>query len=75
MLTDIARVSGVVLDPVYTVKGAHGLLTVMHDRPEMFNGRRIVFLHTGGMQGVFEGRMGVHVGLESDSAGPGTAEY
>lgn len=48
----LARLEGIVLDPVYTGKAFHGMLT------ELKNGRLqgmkdIVFVHTGGMLGLF----------------------
>lgn len=61
MLAQIARCSGILLDPVYTIKGARGLLTSLQERPDMFRGRKVVFLHTGGIHGLYDGRMTAHM--------------
>jgi D-cysteine desulfhydrase len=50
-LVDLARLEGVVLDPVYTGKAYHGLLGELQREPNRF-GRRIVFIHTGGIFGL-----------------------
>ena len=52
LIRDLARTEGIILDPVYTGKAFHGLLT------ELNNGRftdtsDIVFIHTGGIFGLF----------------------
>jgi len=48
----VARLEGIVLDPVYTGKAFHGMLAELeHGR---FRGMKdIVFVHTGGMLGLF----------------------
>ncbi len=51
-MTTAARTQGLVLDPVYTGKALAGLAAAVADgsvRP----GRRTVFLHTGGLPGLF----------------------
>lgn len=50
---DIARQTGVILDPVYTGKAMVGLQKELTQRPEQFKGRHILFLHTGGLFGLF----------------------
>ena len=52
-LRRVARTEGVVLDPVYTGKAMHGLLSevAMGTFPA---GSRILFLHTGGLYGNFQ---------------------
>jgi D-cysteine desulfhydrase len=51
-LRDVARAEGVVLDPVYTGKAFHGMSEELRrDRATL--GNRIVFLHTGGIYGLF----------------------
>jgi D-cysteine desulfhydrase len=48
----VARCEGIVLDPVYTAKAFHGLLDALRqDRGAL--GRRICFIHTGGIFSVF----------------------
>lgn len=51
-LREVARLEGIVLDPVYTGKTMHGLLDCLRKDPKQF-GRRILFIHTGGIFGLF----------------------
>lgn len=48
ILTKIAQDSGVIVDPVYTLKSLIGLITI----PE-FRNRRVLYIHTGGIFGLF----------------------
>lgn len=48
----VARREGIVLDPVYTAKAFHGLLDVLRQNPGAL-GRRVCFIHTGGIFSVF----------------------
>jgi D-cysteine desulfhydrase len=51
-IRDLARRDGVILDPVYTGKAFHGVVTELaRDRGRF--GERIVFIHTGGIFGLF----------------------
>ena len=50
-LTLAARLDGIVLDPVYSVKAMKGLIALA--RAGQFRGETVVFLHTGGAQGLF----------------------
>ena len=51
-IATVARLEGLVLDPVYTGKAFHGMLSEIQSG--RFEGcRDIVFLHTGGVYGVF----------------------
>jgi D-cysteine desulfhydrase len=51
-IRDVARAEGLVLDPVYTSKAFHGMLgELARDRASL--GERIVFVHTGGIYGLF----------------------
>jgi len=52
LIRDLARVEGVILDPVYTGKAFFGLRAELKKNPEAF-GQRIVFFHTGGLTGLF----------------------
>lgn len=48
----VARREGIVLDPVYTAKAFHGLLdTLRRERHAL--GRRVCFVHTGGVFSIF----------------------
>jgi D-cysteine desulfhydrase len=51
-LIRIAQGEGIVLDPVYTNKAMHGLLDQLEKDPKRF-GEKILFLHTGGLFGLF----------------------
>jgi L-cysteate sulfo-lyase len=46
-----ARTDGIVLDPVYSGKAMKGLIALA--KAGRFEGERVVFLHTGGAQGIF----------------------
>lgn len=49
---DLARMEGVILDPVYTGKAWYGMISELKKQPGLF-GSRIVFVHTGGLFGLF----------------------
>ncbi len=46
-----AELEGILLDPVYSAKGASGLIDLA--RKNEFEGQRVVFVHTGGAVGLF----------------------
>jgi hypothetical protein len=41
--------TGVLLDPVYSGKALHALLTDMQAAPEQWQGKKVLFVHTGGL--------------------------
>ena len=51
-IRDLVRLEGVVLDPVYTGKAYYGMMGELAKNPRVF-GERIVFVHTGGLFGLF----------------------
>ena len=51
MALELARLEGVMLDPVYTGKAFHGFVTDLRMRGEPLDDA--VFVHTGGGFGVF----------------------
>jgi D-cysteine desulfhydrase len=51
-LRDLCRSDGIVLDPVYTGKAFHGVVSELRRDPRRF-GSTVAFLHTGGMFGLF----------------------
>lgn len=53
----IATTTGIICDPVYVGKGAKGLISELNSNPARFQGERILFLHTGGIFGLYDGRM------------------
>ena len=64
MLT-LARLEGVVLDPVYTAKAFSGLLATLRRDPRAL-GRRVCFVHTGGVFSVFPYRAALGRLLDGD---------
>jgi D-cysteine desulfhydrase len=52
LLCDVARTEGIFLDPVYTGKAFYGMVQELKREPGCF-GERIVFIHTGGIFGLF----------------------
>jgi D-cysteine desulfhydrase len=52
LIARVCRSEGLVLDPVYTGKAFFGMLDRLKKNPQTF-GERIVFLHTGGLFGLF----------------------
>ena len=60
-LTLAARTDGIVLDPVYSGKAMKGLIALA--RAGSFQGETVVFLHTGGAQGLFGYESEIGAGL------------
>ncbi|ONK61276.1 uncharacterized protein A4U43_C08F28020 [Asparagus officinalis] len=50
----IAETSGVVLDPVYSGKAAYNMLKDMAENPTKWKGRKVLFIHTGGLLGLYD---------------------
>ena len=46
--------TGIVLDPVYSGKALYNLLEEMREAPDEWRGRRVMFLHTGGLLGMYD---------------------
>jgi L-cysteate sulfo-lyase len=59
-LNRTARAEGVILDPVYTGRAMAGLIAAVEDG-HIVRGRRTVFLHTGGLPGLFGHRAALEV--------------
>jgi D-cysteine desulfhydrase len=51
-LTTAARTEGIVLDPIYTGRAMAGLIAAVKDG-DIAPGQRTIFLHSGGMPGLF----------------------
>ncbi|AQK75314.1 putative D-cysteine desulfhydrase 1, mitochondrial isoform X2 [Zea mays] len=51
---DIAASTGIVLDPVYSGKAVYGLLKDMAGNPAKWKGRKVLFIHTGGLLGLYD---------------------
>lgn len=52
LIGSVARTEGIMLDPVYTGKAFYGMVAEMQRQPACF-GERILFIHTGGIFGLF----------------------
>ncbi|MFQ6111473.1 MAG: 1-aminocyclopropane-1-carboxylate deaminase/D-cysteine desulfhydrase [Nitrospinota bacterium] len=55
LIAEVARTEGVILDGVYTAKAFRGMVDQLRKNPGIF-GRSILFLHTGGVLGLFPKR-------------------
>jgi len=51
---EVAAATGVVLDPVYSGKAVNALLTEIRADPAAWSGRRVLFVHTGGLLGMYD---------------------
>jgi D-cysteine desulfhydrase len=58
LIARVARLEGVILDPVYTGKAMYGLLDLV-SRGEISSEESILFLHTGGIFSLFAYRSGI----------------
>jgi D-cysteine desulfhydrase len=52
LLNEVARAEGIFFDPVYTGKAFYGMVQELKSNPRCF-GERILFIHTGGIFGLF----------------------
>lgn len=52
LIADVARTEAILLDPVYTGKAFYGVVRELERDPQRF-GERLVFVHTGGVFGLF----------------------
>ncbi|KAL6784351.1 hypothetical protein ACKKBG_A05805 [Auxenochlorella protothecoides x Auxenochlorella symbiontica] len=51
---DAAQATGIILDPVYTGKALHGWLADVAADPAAWAQRRVLFVHTGGLLGMYD---------------------
>ncbi|PIA63947.1 hypothetical protein AQUCO_00201338v1 [Aquilegia coerulea] len=51
---EVAASTGVVLDPVYSGKAAFRMLKDMSANPAKWEGRKVLFIHTGGLLGLYD---------------------
>jgi L-cysteate sulfo-lyase len=51
-LLQLARLEGLLFDPVYSGKGLAGMIDLV-EKGEFKTGQNIVFIHTGGSAGLF----------------------
>lgn len=52
-VVQVARSTGIILDPVYTGKAVHAMLKDFREHPDVWKGKRVLFIHTGGIFGVY----------------------
>lgn len=51
---EIAETTGIILDPVYSGKAAYHMMKGMADDPARWEGRKVLFIHTGGLLSLFD---------------------
>eukprot|EP00877_Chromochloris_zofingiensis_P005467 jgi/Chrzof1/14921/Cz09g20220.t1 len=51
---DVAAHTGIVLDPVYSGKAVHYLLKDLQANSKDWQGRKLLFIHTGGLLGMYD---------------------
>ncbi|XP_050219154.1 bifunctional D-cysteine desulfhydrase/1-aminocyclopropane-1-carboxylate deaminase, mitochondrial [Mercurialis annua] len=51
---EIAAATGVVLDPVYSGKAVYAMMKDMAEAPKKWEGRKVLFVHTGGLLGLYD---------------------
>ncbi|WIA13925.1 hypothetical protein OEZ85_002495 [Tetradesmus obliquus] len=51
---EVALATGVLLDPVYSGKALHGLLADVRADPQQWQGKKVLFVHTGGLLGMYD---------------------
>jgi D-cysteine desulfhydrase len=52
LIKEVAQTEGIFLDPVYTGKAFYGMVEELKEDPKCF-GERVIFIHTGGIFGLF----------------------
>eukprot|EP00878_Enallax_costatus_P016119 GHUV01016906.1.p1 GENE.GHUV01016906.1~~GHUV01016906.1.p1 ORF type:complete len:353 (+),score=116.29 GHUV01016906.1:1288-2346(+) len=53
-MRDVALATGVILDPVYSGKAVHQLLMCIAAEPDYWRGKKVLFVHTGGLLGMYD---------------------
>lgn len=63
-ISELARSEGIFLDPVYTGKAFHGMVSELEkgDAGALAAAKNVVFIHTGGLFGVFPQQQNFHFG-------------
>ncbi|KAL3846757.1 hypothetical protein ACJMK2_017718 [Sinanodonta woodiana] len=56
-ILEVSQSTGIMLDPVYTGKAVKGMVYEIQNNPSRYKGNRILFIHTGGVYGLFDGRI------------------
>lgn len=50
----VSSSTGILLDPVYSGKAVYGMLREMREDPAAWRGRTVLFVHTGGLLGMYD---------------------
>ena len=54
-ITDVSMTTGILLDPVYSGKALYYFTKLLSERPDIVQpGESVLFLHTGGVLGMYE---------------------
>ncbi|KAF9624708.1 hypothetical protein IFM89_013246 [Coptis chinensis] len=53
-IKEVAEATGVILDPVYSGKAAYGFVKDMRENPKKWEGKRVLFIHTGGIFALYD---------------------
>ncbi|KAI5673967.1 hypothetical protein M9H77_14331 [Catharanthus roseus] len=53
-MKEIAETTGVILDPVSSGKAAYGMVKDMAENSKKWEGKKILFIHTGGLLGLYD---------------------
>lgn len=53
LIIKVAQHTGVVVDPTYTGKALYGLIHEIKADPEKWKGKKVLFLHTGGLYDIY----------------------
>ncbi|KAF3438330.1 hypothetical protein FNV43_RR21092 [Rhamnella rubrinervis] len=53
-IKEIAATTGVILDPVYSGKAAYRFTNDIAENPKKWEGRKVLFIHTGGLLGLYD---------------------
>lgn len=51
---DVAKLTGVILDPVYSGKALHRFVLDVNADPDKWVGKNVLFIHTGGLLGMYD---------------------
>ncbi|KAJ7561539.1 hypothetical protein O6H91_03G032300 [Diphasiastrum complanatum] len=54
LVQEVSELTGVILDPVYSGKALNGMLKDMTENPAVWEGRKVLFIHTGGLLGMYD---------------------
>ena len=56
-LRNVSSQTGVLLDRIYTVKAAKGMLTEINEKLDIYKNKRVLFIHTGGIHTLHDGQL------------------